>query len=212
MVGQDQDDTALMPYTSVQRKVLGQQIPSISQAIVSALSPEASAITQRQIEELLRQRHKIEVGADDDFLVRSNSDAAQTFEQLTNIMTLLLASIAGISLLVGGIGIMNIMLVSVTERTREIGVRMAVGARPSYVRLQFLTESVMLSLMGGGVGILIGGSAAALVARALGWPSLISVLAIEVSFLFSTAIGIFFGYYPAHKAAVLEPIEALRYE
>ncbi|MEQ1908705.1 MAG: ABC transporter permease [Vicinamibacterales bacterium] len=212
MVGQDQDDTAVMPYTSVQRKLLGQQLPSINQAIVSALSPEASAFTQRQIEDLLRQRHKLAPEEEDDFLVRSNSDVAQTFEQLTNIMTLLLASIAGISLLVGGIGIMNIMLVSVTERTREIGIRMAVGARPSYVRLQFLSESVLLSLLGGAIGVLIGGTAAAMVARALGWPSLISALAIEISFVFSTAIGVFFGYYPAHKAAGLEPIEALRYE
>src|SRR5436190_11331452 len=144
MVGQDQDDTAIMPYTTVQRKLLGQQIPSIGSAMVSSISQEATASTQRQITALLRQRHKIGEGEDNDFMVRSNSDAAQTFEQLTTIMTLLLGSIAGISLVVGGIGIMNIMLVSVTERTREIGIRMSVGARPSYIRLQFFSESLML--------------------------------------------------------------------
>ena len=127
-------------------------------------------------------------------------------------MTLLLGSIAAISLVVGGIGIMNIMLVSVTERTREIGIRMAVGARPNYVRLQFLTESLVLSLMGGLVGVLIGGAIAALVSRILGWPTLVSALSVLISFGFATVIGIFFGYYPAHKAAALDPIEALRYE
>jgi putative ABC transport system permease protein len=212
MVGQDQDDTAVMPYTTAQRKLLGQQIPSINQAMVSAISQEASGVTQRQITELLRQRHKIARGESDDFLVRNMTDAAQTFEQLTTIMTLLLGSIAAISLIVGGIGIMNIMLVSVTERTREIGIRMAVGARPNYVRLQFLTESLVLSLMGGLIGVIIGGGLAALVSKLLGWPTLVSALSVLVSFAFATVIGIFFGYYPAHKAAALDPIEALRYE
>ena len=212
MVGQDQDDTAVMPYTTVQRKLLGQQIPSINQAMVSSISQEASAVTQRQITELLRQRHRIPAGQADDFLVRNMTDAAQTFEQLTTIMTLLLGSIAAISLVVGGIGIMNIMLVSVTERTREIGIRMAVGARPNYVRLQFLTESVVLSLMGGLIGVLIGGGLAALVSSLLGWPTLVSGLSVLISFGFAMMIGVFFGYYPAHKAAALDPIEALRYE
>src|SRR5438093_9298902 len=180
--------------------------------MVSAISQEATSVTQRKITDLLRQRHKIAAGESDDFLVRNMTDAAQTFEQLTTIMTLLLGSIAAISLLVGGIGIMNIMLVSVTERTREIGIRMAVGARPSYVRLQFLMESVALSLMGGLVGVLIGGSLAALVSRVLGWPTLVSALSVLISFAFATVIGVFFGYYPAHKAAALDPIEALRYE
>jgi putative ABC transport system permease protein len=212
MVGQDQDDTAVMPYTTVQRKLLGQQIPSINQAMVSAVSQQATTITQQQITLLLRQRHRIAAGDADDFLVRNMTDAAQTFTQLTTIMTLLLGSIAAISLVVGGIGIMNIMLVSVTERTREIGIRMAVGARPNYVRLQFLTESLVLSLMGGLIGVLIGGGIAALVSKLLGWPTLVSALSVLISFAFATIIGIFFGYYPAHKAAALDPIEALRYE
>ncbi|PYS45456.1 MAG: multidrug ABC transporter substrate-binding protein [Acidobacteria bacterium] len=212
MVGQDQDDTAVMPYTTVQRKLLGQQIPSINQAMVSSVSQQASAVTQTQIAELLRQRHKIPPGQPDDFFVRNMTDAAQTFEQLTTIMTLLLGSIAAISLVVGGIGIMNIMLVSVTERTREIGIRMAVGARPNSVRLQFLMESVTLSLMGGLIGVIIGGGLAAIVSKVLGWPTLVSAVSVLISFAFATIIGVFFGYYPAHKAAALDPIEALRYE
>ena len=212
MVGQDQDDTAVIPYTTAQRKLLGQQIPSISQAMVSAVSQQSTGVTQRQITELLRQRHKIPQGEPDDFTVRNMTDAAQTFQQLTTIMTLLLGSIAAISLIVGGIGIMNIMLVSVTERTREIGIRMAVGARPNYVRMQFLMESVALSLMGGLIGVLIGGGLAAVVSKLLGWPTLVSALSVLVSFAFATLIGVFFGYYPAHKAAALDPIEALRYE
>jgi putative ABC transport system permease protein len=212
MVGQDQDDVAIVPYTTVERKILGRQILSINQAMVSAISQEASGVTQRQITDLLRQRHKIGAGENDDFTVRNMTDAAQTFTQLTTIMTLLLGSIAAISLVVGGIGIMNIMLVSVTERTREIGIRMAVGARPNYVRMQFLTESLVLSLMGGLIGVLIGGGLSILVSKILGWPTLVSTLSVLISFAFAMAIGIFFGYYPAHKAAALDPIEALRYE
>ena len=212
MVGQDQDDTAVVPYTTVQRKLLGQQIPSINQALVSSISQEATAVTQRQITALLRQRHRIAEGEEDDFMVRNMTDAANAFEQLSTIMTLLLGSIAAISLVVGGIGIMNIMLVSVTERTREIGIRMAVGARPNYVRLQFLAESVVLSLMGGVIGVAAGGSLAALISGLLGWPTLVSGVSVLISFGFAMSIGIFFGYYPAHKAAALDPIEALRYE
>ena len=211
-VGQDQDDTAVMPYTTVQRKLLGQQIPSVGMAMVSAISQDASEVTQSQIISLLRQRHKIPPDKDDDFTVRDMADMAETMQQMLMTMTLLLSSIAAISLIVGGIGIMNIMLVSVTERTREIGIRMAVGARPNYIRLQFLTESMTLSLMGGLIGVIIGGLLAAVIAKALGWPSLISGLAVLVSFVFATGIGIFFGFYPAHKAASLDPIEALRYE
>jgi putative ABC transport system permease protein len=212
MVGQDQDDTAVVPYTTVQKKLLGQQIPSISQAMISSISPEASSVTEKQVTELLRQRHKIQPGQTDDFMVRNMTDVAQTSAQITTLMTILLGSIAAISLIVGGIGIMNIMLVSVTERTREIGIRMAVGARPNYIRLQFLTESLVLSLVGGLIGVLIGGTLAAVVAKFLGWPTLVSAASVLISFAFATAIGIFFGYYPAHKAAALDPIEALRYE
>jgi putative ABC transport system permease protein len=212
MVGQDQDDTAIVPYTTVQRKLAGRTIPAISQAMVTGVSEAGSKLAQNQITDLLRQRHKIGPTESDDFMVRNMADVAATSAQLTTIMTLLLGSIAAISLIVGGIGIMNIMLVSVTERTREIGIRMAVGARPNYIRLQFLAESLMLSLMGGLIGILIGGSISRGISGFLGWPTLVSTLSVLISFGFATAIGIFFGYYPAHKAAALDPIEALRYE
>jgi len=210
--GQDQDDTAVVPYTTVQKKLQARGTNSVGQAMISAVSPDATTLVQQQVEDLLRQRHRIVEGEPDDFTVRNLADVAAAGVQLTTIMTLLLGSIAGISLIVGGIGIMNIMLVSVTERTREIGIRMAVGARPSYIRLQFLTESVVLSLAGGALGMIGGGSAAAGIAWYLKWPSLVSGLAVAIAFGFSTGIGIFFGYYPAHKAAALDPIEALRYE
>ncbi len=212
MVGQDQDDTAIVPYTTVQRKLAGRTIPAIGQAMVTGVSETGSKLAEKQIADLLRQRHKIGAGESDDFMVRNMADVAATSAQLTTIMTLLLGSIAAISLIVGGIGIMNIMLVSVTERTREIGIRMAVGARPNYIRLQFLTESLMLSLLGGLIGILIGAGISRGISGVLGWPTLVSSLSVFVSFAFATAIGIFFGYYPAHKAAALDPIEALRYE
>src|SRR5947208_9479174 len=194
MVGQDQDDTAVVPYTTVQKKLLAQQIPSIHQAMLSSVSAQASAVTEKQVTELLRQRHKIQPGQTDDFLVRSLTDVAQASAQVTTLMTILLGSIAAISLIVGGIGIMNIMLVSVTERTREIGIRMAVGARQNTIRLQFLTESLVLSLAGGAVGVVIGGTLATLVWRVLGWPTLVSALSVLISFAFATATGIFFGY------------------
>lgn len=210
--GNDQDDVAVMPYTTVQKKLLQRTILSIQQAMVSATSEQATSLAETQIAELLRQRHRIAEDQPDDFRIQNMSDAAAASGSILHIMTMLLAGIAGISLLVGGIGIMNIMLVSVTERTREIGIRMAVGARPSYIRLQFLTESVVLSLAGGIVGMIIGGVAAAGFAWYLEWPTLVSTLAVTIAFSFSTAIGVFFGYYPAHKAAALDPIEALRYE
>jgi putative ABC transport system permease protein len=210
--GQDQDDTAVAPYTAIQRKLLGQTIPSINQGMIKAHNPQGAAIAERQIKELLRQRHRIPQGESEDFTIRNMSEFAQTQEQVLMLLTILLGSIAGISLVVGGIGIMNIMLVSVTERTREIGIRMAVGARPSYIRLQFLTESLVLSLMGGVIGIVIGGGGAALISALANLPTLVSPLSVVVSFGFATVIGLFFGYYPAHKAAAMDPIEALRYE
>ena len=212
MMGQDQDDITIMPYTTVQKKMRTRATFSIENAMLSTVSPAASYVAEKQITELLRQRHKIREGQPDDFTVRNLTDVAETAEQTTMIMTLLLGSIAAVSLLVGGIGIMNIMLVSVTERTREIGIRMAVGARPGHIRMQFLTESVVLSLIGGFLGVLMGASLAVGISHFFRWPTLVSSLSIVVSFAFSAAVGIFFGYYPAHKAASLNPIEALRYE
>jgi putative ABC transport system permease protein len=212
LMGQDQDDLVIMPYTTVQKKLLGQTILSISSAMVSCISQRASRLTEQQITDLLRQRHHIKAGEADDFSVRNMSDIAETAQQTNQVMTMLLGSIAAVSLLVGGIGIMNIMLVSVTERTREIGIRMAIGARPGHIRLQFLTESVVLSLMGGAVGILLGTGLSMAIADLLKWPTLLSSLSMMVSFGFSAAVGVFFGYYPAHKAASLDPIEALHYE
>jgi putative ABC transport system permease protein len=208
--GRDQDDIAFAPYTSVQKKILGS--PSVRIAYVSAVSPDATYTAQQQITELLRQRHKLGANEPDDFSVRNMSDIAEAANETNSTMTLLLACIAGVSLLVGGIGIMNIMLVSVTERTREIGIRMAIGARSSAVRSQFLIESVVLSLTGGVIGILLGVAVSLAIPKMLGWPTLISSMAIVGSVIFSAAVGIFFGYYPARKAAALDPIEALRYE
>ena len=215
--GRDQDDIAFSPYTTVQKKILGS--PRLQIAYVSAVSPDATYTAQQQITELLqqitellRQRHKLGPNEPDDFTVRNMSDIAEAANQTNSTMTLLLACIAGVSLLVGGIGIMNIMLVSVTERTREIGIRMAIGARSSAVRSQFLIESVVLSLTGGVFGILLGIGVSLAIPKMLGWPTLISTMAIVGSVIFSAAVGIFFGYYPARKAAALDPIEALRYE
>jgi len=212
MMGQDQDDLAVVPYTTVQRKMLGQTILSLNSAMVSSVSPAASKVSEKQITELLRQRHKIKEGQPDDFMVRNLTDLAESAQETNKVMTMMLGSIAAVSLLVGGIGIMNIMLVSVTERTREIGIRMAVGARPSHIRIQFLTESVVLSLIGGVIGILLGGALAVVISRLLGWPTLVSPFSAVASFGFAAIVGIFFGYYPAFKAAAMDPIDALRYE
>src|SRR5678810_197909 len=168
---------------------------------VSAVSQDATYTAQQQITELLRQRHKLTASEGDDFTVRNMTDIAEAANETNNTMTILLACIASVSLLVGGIGIMNIMLVSVTERTREIGIRMAIGARSSAVRSQFLIESIVLSVMGGLIGILLGISLSLVIPAFLGWPTLVSVMAIVGSVLFSAAVGIFFGYYPACKAA-----------
>lgn len=208
--GRDQDDTAFSPYTTVQKKILGS--PRLQVAYVSAISQDATYTAQVQITELLRQRHKLAGNAPDDFTVRNMTDIAEAANQTNSIMTILLGSIAGVSLLVGGIGIMNIMLVSVTERTREIGIRMAIGARSSAVKTQFLIESIVLSLTGGLIGILLGIGVSITIPKLLGWPTLVSTAAIIGSVVFSAAVGIFFGYYPARKAAALDPIEALRYE
>jgi putative ABC transport system permease protein len=208
--GRDQDDAAFAPYTSVQKKLLGNA--RVQVAYVSAVSAEATYTAQTQIAGLLRQRHKLAPGAPDDFTVRNMSDVAEAANETNSVMTMLLGSIAGVSLLVGGIGIMNIMLVSVTERTREIGIRMAIGARSSAVRTQFLIESIVLSLTGGATGIVLGVLVSVGVPLLLGWPTLVSTASIVGSVLFSAAVGIFFGYYPARKAAALDPIEALRYE
>ena len=208
--GRDQDDIAFAPFTTVQKKVLGRDRVQI--AYVSAISQDATYTAQSQITDLLRQRHKLTASEPDDFTVRNMTDIAEAANETSQTMTILLACIAGVSLLVGGIGIMNIMLVSVTERTREIGIRMAIGARSSAVRTQFLIESIVLSLTGGTVGIILGVGLSLAIPAMLGWPTLVSMMAIVGSVIFSAAVGIFFGYYPARKAAALDPIEALRYE
>jgi putative ABC transport system permease protein len=209
-VGQDQDDVIFVPYTTSQRKIQG--ITWLQTINASAVSQPASIAAVAPITSLLRERHRLRPGTDDDFLIRTQADIEDLADQTQSVMTLLLGGIASVSLLVGGIGIMNIMLVSVTERTREIGVRMAVGATEDDVRRQFLVEAVTLSMMGGFIGIVFGLVGSALISNLLSWPTLISGKAIIAAVIFSAAVGIFFGYYPAHKAAQLDPIEALRYE
>jgi putative ABC transport system permease protein len=212
-MGQDYDDTILTPYTTFQTKISAGLGGYVNGALfVSATGPDQTQRAQREITLLLRDRHRLPPGADDDFSVRNLSEIAAAQQQGTAILTALLAAIAAVSLLVGGIGIMNIMLVSVTERTREIGVRMAVGARSRDVLAQFLAEAVALSLAGGLVGIALGFAVAAALASHFHWPFLIhgSVLALSVGF--SALVGIVFGFFPARKAARLDPIEALRFE
>ncbi len=209
-MGGDQDDAVFVPITTLQKKITGQDW--LRSIMVSATSKDVSSAVQDQITSLLRDRHRIHQGEDDDFNVRNLADIADFADQQAKLMTLLLASIAGVSLIVGGIGIMNIMLVSVTERTREIGIRMAIGAEEGDVQKQFLIEAVVLSLLGGLVGVFAGVGMALLITQTLHWPVSISGVAIVGAMLFSTLVGIFFGFYPAKRAAKLDPIEALRFE
>jgi len=210
MFGSDQDDVLLIPYTSAMRRVSGDA--TFRSIMVQAASPDSVAEVQQQITDLLRQRHRMNESREDDFFVRTQQEISDLATNQARIMTYLLGAVAGVSLLVGGIGIMNIMLVSVTERTREIGLRMAVGARGNDILMQFLIEAVTLSVLGGIVGVLFGVGGARLVSAHLGWNTLVSADSVLMAFAFSAAIGVFFGFYPARKAALLDPIEALRYE
>jgi putative ABC transport system permease protein len=208
--GVDQDDVVVMPFTSAMKRVAGgTTLRNINVQIGDA---KQLAAAQQQIIDLLRQRHNIRAGRDDDFTVRNQEEIAEAATATSRVMTLLLGAIAGVSLIVGGIGIMNIMLVSVTERTREIGVRLAVGAHGRDILTQFLIEAVSLSSVGGILGIILGVGASQFLSWRFNWPTLISIGSIAVAFLFSAAVGIFFGFYPAREAARLDPIDALRYE
>jgi putative ABC transport system permease protein len=208
--GQDQDDTLIVPLTTMQKKIKG--IDWLDDIMCSASSPAAIKPAEQQITSLLRERHHLRVDEDEDFNLRHPAEIASARAESQKIMTILLASIASVSLLVGGIGIMNIMLVSVTERTREIGLRLAIGANESDVRMQFLGEATLLSLMGGALGVIIGVAGSMTISSTLRWPTRIPVEALLVAVIFSAAVGVFFGFYPAYKASHLDPIEALRYE
>ena len=210
LMGQDQDDIVVLPYTSAMKRVTGGT--SLRGINIQGAKQSDLSMTKDQVVSILRQRHKITAQKDDDFTVRTQEEIAKVATAQTDVMTALLGAIASVSLFVGGIGIMNIMLVSVTERTREIGIRMAVGAHGKDILLQFLIEAAALSSSGGVIGILLGVAVSKIVSGMTGWPSLISVSSIVVSFLVSSAVGIFFGFYPARKAARLDPIEALRFE
>jgi putative ABC transport system permease protein len=213
--GQDQDDVVIMPLTTARNRVIGASEANrraVGAIMVKMEEGEDMAAAQKQIASLLRQRHRIQPGQDDDFWILNLSDVVRAQQMSARALTILLAAIASVSLVVGGIGIMNIMLVSVTERTREIGLRMAVGARSRDILGQFLIEAVTLALIGGILGILLGVGGSSLIAMLAQWSTLITPVSIAVAFGSSALIGIFFGYYPAHKAAFLDPIEALRYE
>jgi putative ABC transport system permease protein len=211
--GQDQDDTVAIPISTAQKKIFGTPFPGMVRMIaLKARSAEDLTAAEEQIAALLRQRHRISARQEADFTVRNLTQMMQVAEQSTRVMALLLGAIASVSLLVGGIGIMNIMLVSVTERTREIGIRMAVGAKTWDIRLQFIIEAVTLSLIGGVAGIIAGITGSKILSAMAGWATIVSVPAIILAFGFSGLIGIFFGFYPAYKASLLNPIDALRYE
>jgi putative ABC transport system permease protein len=210
MMGQDQDDQIVAPYTTVMKQLQGRQ--RIGQVLISARSADLVAQAQSEIDALLRQRHRIGPGQDADFTMRSQEEIASTSAQTSKTLSVLLGSAAAISLLVGGIGIMNIMLVSVTERTREIGIRLAIGAKGRHVLLQFLLEAMALSIVGGILGVALGLLIPSLVSKFAGLPTEVSTSSVLLAFSFAAAIGIFFGYYPARKASRLDPIDALRYE
>jgi putative ABC transport system permease protein len=208
--GTDQDDTIILPITTAQKKLMG--VVWLNNVFASAVSPDVVKLAGRQATAILRDRHHLRPEQTDDFNIRNPEDVIQAKLQSSRTLSLLLASVAAVSLLVGGIGIMNVMLVSVTERTREIGVRVAVGATEQAIRLQFLGESVMLSLIGGAAGVLLGMTGSLIIGRAFKWSMEMSLESIMIAVLFSVGVGVFFGYYPARKASLLDPIEALRYE
>ena len=219
IVGEDQDNLIVMPYTTVRKRLQGSSFENVDIILASARTTEQMKDAEQEIRQLLLERHHVHPGEKPDFEVHDTTEIANVLGIITGTMTLLLASIAGISLVVGGVGIMNIMLVSVTERTREIGIRMAVGARGRDILRQFLVEAVVLSMLGGLVGIALGIGASVLVTHAINaltrgtpWPVVISFQAAAVALVFSAAVGIFFGYYPARRASKLDPIDALRYE
>jgi putative ABC transport system permease protein len=208
--GTDQDDTIIIPYTTMQKRLM--RITFVQSIVASAINAERLPEAQAQITALLRQRHRIGPDREDDFYIRNLSDIAEAASSSARVMAVLLGTVASISLLVGGIGIMNIMLVSVTERTREIGIRMAVGARRKDIMLQFLVEAVVMAATGGSIGILLGIGSSEILNDWAQWPTHISASIVAIAFFFSGAVGVFFGFYPARKAASLDPIDALRYE
>ncbi|MEN6493219.1 MAG: FtsX-like permease family protein, partial [Thermoguttaceae bacterium] len=219
LVGQDQDNVVLAPYTTVKKRLYGSTFNNVGAILVSARSARQMAVAEQEIHALLRERHHLRKREADDFTVRNTAEVANVLRIISGVMTLLLGSVASVSLLVGGVGIMNIMLVSVTERTREIGIRLAVGARSRDILRQFLVEAILLSTLGGTLGVVIGvltsiGGTFILNAVLSGarWPVTISIEAIVVALVFAGAVGMFFGYYPARKASLLDPIESLRYE
>ncbi len=213
--GQDQDDVILLPISTATQKVLGANkanAKAVGSVMVQAVTPQAMGQAIQEVESLLRERHRILPGLEDDFSIRNLTEVFAAQETSAQVMAILLGAIASVSLVVGGIGIMNIMLVSVTERTREIGLRLAVGAKRRDILSQFLVEAVTLSLLGGVIGILAGVTASVLISYFASWSTEVSLVSVATSFLFSAQVGVFFGYYPARKAAFLNPIEALRYE